>query len=149
MGPKSHIVLVTTHPEHVDNFGSFVGEAFGTRGYRVIEINDFNDEKNFEVLLPPITAAMRYARTLRVSTRLYWSATAAAARKSPTIRTIAEKRAGGLPEAKQLLPCDGKGLSGLPKGRWPYVAGSEYRRAAPHAGPGTPAVDTRQPPKGA
>ena len=64
MGPNSRIVMINSHPKNRNNFEYFVSDVFGERGYRVIEVNIYDEETSVEVLLPPIAAAIRIARKL-------------------------------------------------------------------------------------
>ena len=62
--PKERIVAINTHPKNRNNFEYFIGDQLASRGYRVIEVNDYGPETSPEALLPGIAAAVRYARGL-------------------------------------------------------------------------------------
>ena len=62
--PHEHIVAINVHPDNVNTFEYFIGRELAKRGYRTIEVNYYGEEKTFEEFLPPIAAAIRYARSL-------------------------------------------------------------------------------------
>jgi hypothetical protein len=42
-GPKSRIVMINSHPKNRNNFEYFIGDVFAARGYRVIEVNIYDE----------------------------------------------------------------------------------------------------------
>src|SRR5580658_761148 len=59
--PKERILAINTHPAN-NNFEYFAGRQMVARGYRVLEVNYYGAERTMEEYLPPLGAALRYAR---------------------------------------------------------------------------------------
>ena len=44
---KSHIAVIVTHPEHINNFNYFIARTLPTYGYPVLAINYYGPERSF------------------------------------------------------------------------------------------------------
>jgi pimeloyl-ACP methyl ester carboxylesterase len=115
IGPKARIVMINTHPKNRNNFSYFVGDVFGHRGYRVIEINNFDEESNMDVLIPPIAAAIKYARTIPGVQKVVLVGHSGGGPELSYYQEIAENGPSACQIPNRIYPCDGKGLTGLPK----------------------------------
>jgi pimeloyl-ACP methyl ester carboxylesterase len=144
LGPKARIVMINTHPKNRNNFEYWTADVFGGRGYRVIQINNYDEEKNFEVLLPPIAAAIRYARKLPGVEKVVLVGHSGGGPELSYYQEIAEKGPSACQQPNRLYPCEGKGLTDLPKADALLLL--EANIGAPHRFMSLdPAVDTRQP----
>jgi len=61
--PKGRVVAINTHPRTATT-SSISSATSCSRGYRVIEVNDYGPETSPESVLPGVAAAVRYARGL-------------------------------------------------------------------------------------
>ncbi len=115
LGPKSRIVMINTHPKNRNNFEYFIGDVFGARGYRVIEVNIYDPETSVEVLLPPLTAAINIARKLPGVEHVVLVGHSGGGPELSYYQEIAENGPSACQRPNRLSPCDGKGLEALPK----------------------------------
>src|SRR5260370_26555961 len=62
---KSRIVVIATHPEHVNNFNYFTAWALSKYGYRAMMVNYFGPETFYYEFIQPLAAAIQSARDVR------------------------------------------------------------------------------------
>jgi len=142
--PNEHIVAINVHPDNLNTFEYFVGRELAKRGYRTIEINYYGEEKTFEEFLPPIAAAIRYARSLPGVDKVILVGHSGGGPELTYYQEIAEKGPAACQEANRLYKCDGKGLTSLPRADAMLVL--EANIGAPHRMQGIdPAVAGRGP----
>jgi pimeloyl-ACP methyl ester carboxylesterase len=129
-GPKQHIVAINVHPDNLNTFDYFIGRNLPPRGYRVIEINYYGKERTFEEFLPPIAAAIRYARSLPGVDTVVLVGHSGGGPELTYYQEIAENGPSACQRPERLYKCDGKGLSSLPKADAMLVL--EANIGAPH-----------------
>jgi pimeloyl-ACP methyl ester carboxylesterase len=141
---NERIVLINTHPDHLNTFEYFAGRQMVARGYRVIEINYYGPERTFEEFLTPIAAAVRYARTIPGVEKVVLMGHSGGGPELSYYQEIAENGPSACQEPNRLYPCDPKGLTGLPKAD--AVMLLEANIGAPHRMYSLdPAVDSSKP----
>lgn len=113
--PKQRILAINTHPDHNNNFNYFIGRELAERGYRVLLLNYYGPEDTMEEFMPPIAAAVRYARTLPGVEKVVFATHSGGGPELTYYQEIAEKGPSACQEPSRLYPCPGKGLTGLPK----------------------------------
>ncbi len=112
--PKRRIVAINTHPDHNNNFNYFIGRELAARGYRVLLLNYYGPEAEFDEFLPPIAAAVRYARGLPGTEKVVFATHSGGGPALTYYQEVAEKGPAACQEAARLYPCRGPGLTGLP-----------------------------------
>jgi len=112
---KRRIVAINTHPDNNNNFNYFIGRELAARGYRVLLMNYYGPEDTFEEFLPPIAAAVRYARSLPGVEKIVFATHSGGGPELTYYQEVAEKGPAACQEANRLYPCKADGLSGLPK----------------------------------
>ena len=112
---KRRIVAINTHPDHNNNFEYFIGRELAARGYRVLLENYYGPEDTFEEFLPPVAAAVRYARGLPGAEKVVFATHSGGGPELTFYQEIAEKGPAACQEPSRLYPCREMGLSGLPK----------------------------------
>lgn len=117
LGPNARIVVISTHNRNVNNFSSSGGGGgdYLGRGYRVMRINDYGAEIPFEIMMPAIGAAIKYARAIPGVTKVVLAGQSGGGPVVSAYQEIAEKGPAACQQPARLYPCDGKGLTGLPK----------------------------------
>jgi hypothetical protein len=115
LGPKSSIVIINTNPKNRNNFEYFIGDVFSARGYRVIEVNIYDQESSVEVLLPPLASAIKIARNLPGVKHVVLVGHSGGGSELSYYQEIAENAPAACQRPNRILPCDGKGIEALPK----------------------------------
>ena len=142
--PKERILAINTHPENYNNFEYFVGRQLVARGYRVLEVNYYGPERTFEEFLSPLAAAVRYARSVPGVKTVVLAGHSGGGPELSYYQEIAEKGPSVCQQPNRLYPCDGKGLTDLPKADALLLL--EAHTGAPHWTISIdPAVDTSDP----
>jgi hypothetical protein len=114
-GPKQRIVAINTHPDRINNFENFIGRELVSRGYRALLLNYYGPETVFEEFLPPIAAAVRYARNLPGVEKVVFATHSGGGPELTFYQEIAETGPAACRETSRLYPCRGEGLDNLPK----------------------------------
>jgi len=142
--PKEHILAINIHPEHNNNFEYFLGRLLVARGYRVLEVNYYGPEALTEEFLPPLGAAVRYARTVPGVKTVVLAGHSGGGSLLSYYQEIAEKGPSVCQQPNRMLACDSKGLTDLPKADALMLL--EANVGAPHRILSIdPAVDNRDP----
>ena len=145
-GPKRRIVAINTHPDHNNNFNYFIGRELAARGYRALAVNYYGAEDTLEEFLPPMAAAVKYARSLPGVEKVVFATHSGGGPVLTFYEEIAEKGPAACQEPSRLYPCRGEGLKGLPKVDGLLLL--DINIGAPHRMLSLdPAVDTAQPTK--
>jgi hypothetical protein len=140
---NQRIVVINSHPKNVSNFNYFIGEGLGKRGYRVVEINDYGNEMP-ESLLPPIAAAIRFARTLPGVQKVVLAGHSDGGPELSFYEDVAENGPAACQQPERLYKCDGEGLNNLPKADALLIL--EANIGSPHRTMSIdPAVDSKNP----
>jgi hypothetical protein len=113
-GPKSRILAINTHPDHNNNFEYFVGRELVARGYRALLLNYYGPEDTMEEFLPPIAAAVKYARTVPGVERVVFATHSGGGPELTFYEEVAENGPSACQGPTRLYPCKGTGLAGLP-----------------------------------
>src|SRR5262245_55925764 len=113
--PNRRIVAIQTHPDHNNNFNYFILRELAARGYRALALNYYGSETEFEEFLPPIAAAVKYARSLPGVEKVVFTTHSGGGPALTFYQEIAEKGPAACQEASRLYKCRDKGLTGLPK----------------------------------
>ena len=113
--PKRRIVAINTHPDHNNNFNYFIGRELAARGYRALAVNYYGAEDTLEEFLPPMAAAVKYARSLPGVEKVVFATHSGGGPVLTFYEEIAEKGPAACQEPSRLYPCRGEGLNGLPK----------------------------------
>ena len=143
-GPKSRIVVINVHPGKINVFEYFTGRALVARGYRMIGVNYYGPETTFEELLPPIGAAVKYARSIPGVERVVLVGHSGGGPELAYYADIAENGPAACQKPNRLYKCDPQGLTGLPKVDGVVIM--EANVGAPHRSFSIdPAVDTSNP----
>jgi len=114
-GPNSRIVAIQTHPDHANNFNYGILRELAARGYRALALNYYGPETEFEEFLPPIAAAVKYARSLPGVEKVVFTTHSGGGPALTYYQEIAEKGPAACQEPSRIYPCRGKNLIGLPK----------------------------------
>src|SRR5258706_7812964 len=61
---RNRIAILITHPEHANNFNSFIARELSKRGYRAMMMNYYGAEETYEEFLAPLAAAVKHLRSL-------------------------------------------------------------------------------------
>ncbi len=142
--PKRRILAINTHPDHNNNFNYFIGRELAERGYRVLLLNYYGPEDTMEEFLPPIAAAVRYARALAGVEKVVFATHSGGGPELTYYQEIAEKGPAACQEPSRLYPCPSAGLTGLPKVDGVLLL--DINIGAPHRMQSLdPAVDTAAP----
>jgi len=112
---NERIIAINTHPDHANNFEYFLGRLLVARGYRVLEVNYHGPENTMEEFLPPIAAAVRYARTIPGVKTVVLAGHSGGGPELAFYQEVAEKGPSACQQPNRLYPCDGKNLADLPK----------------------------------
>lgn len=127
---QAHIVAINVHPDNVNTFEYFIGRQLAARGYRVVEVNYYGHEKTFEEFLPPIAAAIRYARSLPGVDTVILTGHSGGGPELTYYQEVAENGPAACQQPNRLYKCDGKGLADLPRADAMLVL--EANIGAPH-----------------
>jgi hypothetical protein len=145
-GPKSRILAINTHPDHNNNFEYFIGRELVARGYRALLINYYGAEETMEEFLPPIAAAVKYARTVPGVENVVFATHSGGGPELTYYEEVAENGPSVCQGPTRLYPCKGTGLTGLP--RVDGVLLLDINIGAPHRSVSIdPAVETSHPRK--
>jgi pimeloyl-ACP methyl ester carboxylesterase len=141
---NERILAINIHPEHNNNFEYFLGRLLVARGYRVLEVNYYGPEVLTEEFLPPLGAAVSYARTVPGVKTVVLAGHSGGGPLLSYYQEIAEKGPTACQQPDRLLPCDSKSLKDLPKADALMLL--EANVGAPHRTLSLdPAVDNRDP----
>jgi pimeloyl-ACP methyl ester carboxylesterase len=112
---KSRIVVINVHPGKINAFEYPTGRQLAARGYRQIGVNYYGPEVTFEELLPPIGAAVKWARSLPGVEKVVLVGHSGGGPELSYYAEIAEKGPSACQRPNRLYKCDPKGLENLPK----------------------------------
>src|SRR5262245_37701567 len=113
--PNRRIVAIQTHPDHNNNFNYFILRELAARGYRALALNYYGPETEFEEFLPPVAAAVKYARSLPGVEKVVFATHSGGGPALTFYQEIAEKGPAACQEPSRVYPCRAAGLTGLPK----------------------------------
>jgi pimeloyl-ACP methyl ester carboxylesterase len=113
--PKSRIVVINVHPGKISAFEYGTGRQLVARGYRQIGVNYYGPEVTFEELMPPIGAAVKWARSLPGVEKVVLVGHSGGGPELSYYAEIAEKGPPACQKPNRLYKCDPKGLTDLPK----------------------------------
>jgi len=114
LNEKSRIVIIRTHPEHVNNLSSNGGPLVGY-GYRVMSVNYYGREQLYYEFIPPIAAAIKAARAIPGVEKVLLLGFSTGGPEVTSYQDVAENGAKACQEPNRVVKCDAKGLDNLPK----------------------------------
>ena len=113
--PKRRIVAINTHPDHNNNFNYFLLRELAARGYRALAVNYYGAETEVEEFLPPMAAAVKYARSLPGVEKVVFATHSGGGPVLTFYEEIAEKGPAACQEAVAPVSLSRRNLTGLPK----------------------------------
>jgi hypothetical protein len=128
--PKRRIVAINTHPDHNNNFNYFIGRELAARGYRALAVNYYGAEDTLEEFLPPMAAAVKYARSLPGVEKVVFATHSGGGPVLTFYEEIAEK---GPAACRRPAPVSQCADTPPPASGRPVAARHQHRRAAPDA----------------
>ena len=140
---RSRIVVISTHPEHVNNLGNSPLTAYG---YRTIGVNYYGPEITYEEFLPPIAAAVKAARAIPGVTTVILMGHSTGGPELAFYEDVAENGPKACQEPVRVEKCSGKGLDNLPKADG-FIAFDANSGAVDRTIAFDPAVDPHDPNK--
>ena len=114
LNEKSRIVVIRTHPEHINNLSSN-GAPLVNYGYRVMSVNYYGREQLYYEFIPPLAAAIKAARAIPGVEKVVLMGFSSGGSETTSYEDVAENGAKACQEPNRTLKCDGKGLDNLPK----------------------------------
>ena len=112
---KSHIAVIVTHPEHVNNFNYFIARTLPTYGYPTMAINYYGPERSFYELLSPIAAAIKTLRAMPGITKVVLAGHSSGGAEVSSYQNIAENGPAACQLPDRIYKCTTKEASDLPK----------------------------------
>jgi pimeloyl-ACP methyl ester carboxylesterase len=112
---RSHIAVVVTHPERLNNFGYFTGQGLAKYGYRALMVNYYGQEITYEEFLPVIAAAIKSLRATPGVDKVVLVGHSTGGPEFAFYQDVAENGPKACQEPARALKCDAKGLDNLPK----------------------------------
>jgi pimeloyl-ACP methyl ester carboxylesterase len=141
---RNRIAILITHPEHVNNFNSFIGRELSKRGYPSMMLNYYGPEQTYEEFLAPLAAAVKQLRSLPGIQKVVLAGGSTGGAELTFYQDVAENGAKACQGAERVYPCRGKNLDNLPKADGVMLfdinVGAPVRTIAVD-----PAVDSRRP----
>jgi hypothetical protein len=114
LNDKSRIVIIRTHPEHVNNLSTNGGPLVGY-GYRVMEINYYGREQLYQEFIPGIAAAIKAAKAIPGVEKVVLLGFSTGGPELTSYQDVAENGPKACQDPARVYKCDGKGLDNLPK----------------------------------
>lgn len=111
---RSHISLLISHPEHINNFNYFIAPEMASRGYRVMMVNYHGPELIYEEFLAPLGAAVNYLRSIPGVTTVVLAGHSGGGPELSYYQEIAENGAKACEGPERIYKCSGKSLDNLP-----------------------------------
>ena len=112
---RSRIAVLVTHPERINNFNYFTGQALAKYGYRAMMLNDYMPETSYYDLIPPIAAAIKALRAIPGVEKVILVGHSAGGPELTAYQDVAENGPSACQGVVRVYKCDGKGLDNLPK----------------------------------
>src|SRR5579872_4448954 len=112
---KSHIAVIVTHPEHVNNFNYFIARALPRYGYRVMAINYYGPETSFYELLSPIAAGIKALRAMPGVDKVVLAGHSSGGAEQAAYEDVAENGPAACQRPERIYKCTAKEATGLPK----------------------------------
>lgn len=112
---RSHIAVIVTHPEHVNNFNYFIAKTLPTYGYPVMAINYYGPETSFYELLSPIAAAIKALKAMPGIDKVVLAGHSSGGAEVSAYQDVAENGPAACQRAERLYKCSTKEATGLPK----------------------------------
>jgi hypothetical protein len=112
---RNRIAILITHPEHANNFNSWIGRELAKRGYRAMMLNYYGPEETYEEFLAPLAAAVKHLRGLPGVAKVVLSGGSTGGAELTFYQDVAENGAKACQAPEKVYPCTGKNLDGLPK----------------------------------
>ena len=141
---RSHIALIVTHPEHVNNFNYFTAFALAKYGYRAIMVNYYGPETSYYEFIQPLAEAVKAARAVPGVEKVVLAGHSSGGPVLTSYQDVAENGSAACQVPERVIKCDSKGLDNLPKADAVMLldsaAGAPERTDALN-----PAVDLRYP----
>jgi pimeloyl-ACP methyl ester carboxylesterase len=114
LNEKSRIVVIRTHPEHINNLTAN-GAPLTNYGYRVMSVNYYGREQLYYEFIPPLAAAIKAARAIPGVEKVVLMGFSSGGSETTSYEDVAENGPKACQEPNRILKCDGKGLDNLPK----------------------------------
>jgi pimeloyl-ACP methyl ester carboxylesterase len=141
---RSRILVIATHPEHMNNFNYFTAMALAKMGYRGMMVNYYGPETSYYEFIQPMAAAVKAGRAFPGVEKVVLVGHSSGGSVVTSYQDVAENGAAACQVPERLLKCDSKGLDNLPKADAMVLldsaAGAPERTDALN-----PAVDLRYP----
>ena len=112
---RSHIAILVTHPERINNFNYMTGMTLPKYGYRVMMMNYYGPETVYEEFLSPIAAAIKVLRAQPGIDKVILVGHSTGTAEFSFYQDVAENGPKACQEAVRIYKCDGKGIENLPK----------------------------------
>ena len=111
---RSHIAVIVTHPEHVNNFNYFIAQELPKYGYPVMAINDYGEERSFYELLAPIAAAIKTLRARPGIEKIVLAGHSSGGAEVTAYEDVAENGPAACQRPERLYKCETKLAANLP-----------------------------------
>jgi pimeloyl-ACP methyl ester carboxylesterase len=112
---KSRILVIATHPEHVNNFNYFTAWALSKYGYRAMMVNYYGPETSYYEFLQPLAAAVKAAKAVPGVEKVVLIGHSTGGPELTSYQDVDENGPKACQEPERIAKCDGKGLDNLPK----------------------------------
>ena len=109
---RSRIVIINTHPEHLNNFSNSPLTAYG---YRTMGVNYYGPEITYEEFLLPLAAAVKAARAIPGVEKVVLFGHSTGGPVLTFYQDVAENGPKACQEPARTLKCDSKGIENLPR----------------------------------
>jgi pimeloyl-ACP methyl ester carboxylesterase len=112
---KSHIAVIVTHPEHINNFNYFIARTLPTYGYPTMAVNYYGPERSFYELLAPIAAAIKTLRSTPGIDKVVLAGHSSGGAEVSAYQDVAENGPAACQRPERIYKCTTKEASDLPK----------------------------------
>ena len=112
---RSHIAVIVTHPEHVNNFNYFIARALPRYGYRVMAINYYGPETSFYELLSPVAQGIRALRAMPGVDKIVLAGHSSGGAELSAYQDVAENGPAACQRPERIYKCTTKEASDLPR----------------------------------
>lgn len=115
LNAKSHIAVLITHPERVNNFNYFIGLELPKYGYRAMMMNYYGKEQSYYEFLQPLAAAIKALHAIPGVDKVILVGHSSGGAELSSYQDVAENGPAACQGADRIYKCQAKGLDNLPK----------------------------------
>lgn len=112
---RSHIALLITHPERLNNFNYFIGWDLARYGYRAMMVNYYGREQTYYEFIQPLAAAIKALRAIPGVEKVVLAGHSSGGAELTSYQDVAENGPAACQGADRVYKCNARGLDNLPK----------------------------------